>query len=280
MHGTDFKRICRYAAFALSAALAAISLPLMFHNAGRYQVNLLWAIPAICFPYAALILSMARAQKYKAMWEALNSAAKDIEAANTELKAFKHDLSNHLQVISSLIQMQKYDSAKNYLAALGTGTSVSRKESPHSAVGALLAAKRDEAARRGISFTPEVFSSLSSLRGIPGHDLTRILGNIIDNAIYAETASSSADRTINVKVTEESDKYIFSVYNKSSYISSSTLSRLFEPGFSTKGSRGQGLGLYTVRSLLKKHGGDIQISSEPEKGTCFTVSIPKADLSA
>lgn len=280
MSQSDLKKIFKYAAFTISALFVIALFLLVLRDAWGYPVSRRWLIVAVCFPYAALTLTVARAQKYKAMWKALNSAVKDIEAANAELRAFRHDLSNHLQVISSLIQMKKYDAAKNYLAALGTGTQISRRESHQAALSALLAAKRDEAARRGISFTPEVFSTLTSLCGISGHDLTRILGNIIDNAIHAEEASSSPERAIRVKVLEECDKYIFSVYNKSSYISRSAFPKLFEPGFSTKGSRGQGLGLYTVRSLLKKYGGDIEISSEPEKGTCFIISIPKADLSA
>lgn len=56
-------------------------------------------------------------------------------------------------------------------------------------------------------------------------------------------------------------------------ISQEYLGRVFDPYYSTKGSH-QGLGLATVRSILKKHGGNIEVSSPVGKGCCFTVLLP------
>ena len=51
------------------------------------------------------------------------------------------------------------------------------------------------------------------------------------------------------------------------------ISRIFDPYFSTK-PKGMGLGLSTVYSILKRHGGTIQVSSNEEKGACFTIFMP------
>jgi two-component system sensor kinase FixL len=48
-----------------------------------------------------------------------------------------------------------------------------------------------------------------------------------------------------------------------------------EPLYSTK-ARGIGLGLAITRSILDKHGGKLEVASEPGKGSCFTVSLPAA----
>jgi signal transduction histidine kinase len=53
------------------------------------------------------------------------------------------------------------------------------------------------------------------------------------------------------------------------------LERIFDPFFSTKKvGEGMGLGLSLSYRMVKNHGGEIRVESEPGRGTCFSVSLP------
>jgi PAS domain S-box-containing protein len=48
----------------------------------------------------------------------------------------------------------------------------------------------------------------------------------------------------------------------------------FEPFFSTKGKSGAGLGLSSAHGIIRRHGGEIAIQSQPGQGTTFTIRLP------
>ncbi len=52
-----------------------------------------------------------------------------------------------------------------------------------------------------------------------------------------------------------------------------SLRRIFEPFYSTKGSRGSGLGLYITKQLVERNGGKIAVKSALGRGTTFRLEL-------
>jgi signal transduction histidine kinase len=109
-------------------------------------------------------------------------------------------------------------------------------------------------------------------------ELQTVFTNLLDNAVkYSKN---------NVKILVEmknSDKKKVEIRIKDSGvgIAQNELKRIFKrfyrvPNLSTQKAKGTGLGLYIVRSIVKKHGGKIWVESKgEEKGSTFIVQLPK-----
>ena len=111
--------------------------------------------------------------------------------------------------------------------------------------------------------------------GIPmllgdANQLTQAAYNLIKNAIQA--MSEGGRLTIDV----ESDDIYVNVHfaDTGPGISEADLRRLMEPYYTTKSS-GTGLGLLIVDRIVRAHGGELTIESNPGEGAVFTISLPR-----
>jgi len=116
--------------------------------------------------------------------------------------------------------------------------------------------------------------SADCLIAIDPERMRRVVINLIDNAAQAMT-ETSPERRITVSTACGGGGFELVVEDTGSGIPSDVIARVFEPLFSTK-SFGTGLGLPMVKQIVEQHGGTIDISSTPGKGTRVTVRLRTA----
>ncbi len=109
-----------------------------------------------------------------------------------------------------------------------------------------------------------------------GSELNQVWTNIIDNAIDAMGGKGE----LRVRTYRDDGCAVVEIGDNGSGISPENKDRIFEPFFTTKGvGEGTGLGLDTVQRIVKKHRGNIQVTSKPGD-TRFQVWLPLAEASA
>ncbi|MES1245662.1 MAG: HAMP domain-containing sensor histidine kinase [Acidobacteriota bacterium] len=111
--------------------------------------------------------------------------------------------------------------------------------------------------------------------------MQRVLENLIRNAREAVSAIPGERRVfVRAWVVVEEDALAIRVADNGPGIPVELADHLFEP-FATTGKRqGTGLGLVTVRNLVKTHGGEIRVeTAAPEGGAAFTVTLPLIPVS-
>lgn len=191
------------------------------------------------------------------------------------LRVHRHDFMNHIQVIYGLLQLKKQETAEEYvrevIGGIQTETGVTKIENP--VLAALFIKKSVHAEQMGVKLSIRLDSQLKGL-WVSFSDISRIVGNLLDNAIHAADLETRGERRVEIRLSETETMFKISVCNSGAPIPELLRIRIFEKGFSTKEEEGHGLGLHIVNNLVGKNRGNIDLSSEAS-GTSFVVSFPK-----
>ena len=138
-----------------------------------------------------------------------------------------------------------------------------------SQVGPLLA----KALPKRVKFNVDLASDLREVAIAP-HRLTQAILNLVVNAGEAIRAESGVV-TVQAKLIRQGRVVQLSVIDDGEGMSPEVLKHAMDPFFTTKKrGLGTGLGLSLVRGVLQGVGGEIQINSEPGKGTCVCLNLP------
>jgi two-component system sensor histidine kinase PilS (NtrC family) len=105
--------------------------------------------------------------------------------------------------------------------------------------------------------------------------IKQVIWNLLNNAVEAMPSGGLVQIAAAVvgRAGAPDDVVEVKVSDPGTGIPAEHLGRIFDPFFTTK-SRGSGLGLALVHRIIEEHGGQIDVTSEPDRGTTFTLRLP------
>lgn len=120
-----------------------------------------------------------------------------------------------------------------------------------------------------------IFNEQKNIEAVVNADsvlINRAIINILENAVkYTKHGG-----TITVKLSDIGDKLLIQINDTGIGIPENHLPYIFNAFYrGMRDSNGSGLGLFIVKSIIEAHGGEIWVESIPDKGSCFSFTIPK-----
>ena len=97
--------------------------------------------------------------------------------------------------------------------------------------------------------------------------------NVIVNAVEAMQEEKGL---LKLKTESKDNKCVITITDNGMGMDSETQSKLFEPYFTSK-AKGNGLGLTNTQNIILNHKGNIEVESQPGKGTSFIISLDFPD---
>ncbi len=108
------------------------------------------------------------------------------------------------------------------------------------------------------------------------YGLEQALNNLILNAIDAMDGKPLKILKLSARTDNQEQTILISVADTGWGIPEDRIKNIFDPYYTRK-KGGNGLGLSVVNEVISEHKGKINVKSEVDKGTCFTIILPKAD---
>ncbi|MFV9511180.1 two-component system histidine kinase PnpS [Tepidibacillus sp. LV47] len=196
----------------------------------------------------------------------LDGAMKDEETCKSFLQIIYKESDRLHRLISDLLDLSKIEFNQDLLKY----TLVDLKSFIESTVEMI----RPEAAKKELTIIQE----LSSLQAEVDEDrLRQVVINLLTNAINYTPPKG----TITIRLYEYSDQlFAIEVEDTGIGIPKKSLPRIFERFYRVDKARsresgGTGLGLAIVKHIVESHGGNIKVESEVQKGSKFTILLPK-----
>ncbi len=232
-----------------------------------------------------------------------------MESIGTLAGGIAHDLNNVLAPILMGVEMMKMKSPDEFTKKMLTTMASSAKRGSDMVKQVLTFARGHEGEKTVLQIShltkemqkivKETFPKTINFDSLSGDNLWPILGDatqihqiILNLCVNARDAMPDGGgitmETKNVTLTEAQAKnfvgarpvnyVLLSVTDTGTGIPAEIIDKIFEPFFTTKEvGKGTGLGLSTVISIIKSHGGFLDLKTEVGKGTSFNVYLPAAE---
>ena len=146
-----------------------------------------------------------------------------------------------------------------------------QEEHPTTVLQETLKLLKTEFENRRIAVTLDFPDKVPSVH-LDRSQIKQVFFNLIKNALEAMPDGGALKIVFTVD-----DVYVnIAFYDNGSGISEKDMRHIFEPYNTTK-EEGSGLGLMIVQRIIDDHGGEIELSSKKDEGTCFKIRLPRSE---
>ena len=183
---------------------------------------------------------------------------------------------NLLDMVNTLLEVYRFEAGKKTLGE----EPVEIKEIAQEVVSELtpLAAEKNLSLNLDTAKIDQLPGKNAIVTGDP-LELRRVLNNLIGNEIKFTDTGGVEIRIFPTPTTSQPGEVVIEVADTGYGIAPEDQTRIFERFRQGKNKRsGSGLGLHLSSRIVEAHNGHIWVESEPQRGSTFYFTIPKADL--
>lgn len=172
------------------------------------------------------------------------------------IRTFRHDFNNMIQVIGGYVMMKDMNGLEKYYSGLledcqkvNNLSALNPEAINNPPIFGLLASKYHIADSKGIKINFEIFIDLNNLK-IDIYKFTKILGILLDNSL--EAADESEEKTVNILMRQDINTHMQIITIENTYKQKDiNIDQIYEKDFSTK-KRNSGIGLWEVKQIVNK----------------------------
>jgi signal transduction histidine kinase len=165
------------------------------------------------------------------------------------------------------------------LLSYGKYTDVTfRLEHPNNPVLEVVELLKPRAAEQGVELNVELSDHLERLHFDP-EGIHRCLMNLVTNAIDAccENVSEEKIKSVTVRTIKPEEWAVeYQVCDTGCGMDKEIRDRIFQSFFSTKGTRGTGIGLMMTKKIVDQHQGSIEVTSQKSAGSTVIIRLPRS----
>lgn len=206
-----------------------------------------------------------------------------------ELNNFLAVVTGNLQILEHQVNNQKYDSLDKHIKAMNDNLNQIKKFTSN-----LMELRRISTQKEPIIFNnllSEVIDYLKPQKRYQGVKLCytpsevdlpfeadqthiqQLLYNLFNNAADATKSADTKKIEVQTYLCDHNDNFCIEIKDSGAGFTKENLEKAFSEKFTTKDS-GHGFGLLVCKRIVENHGGTIEITSEPNKGSTFTLQFP------
>jgi two-component system cit operon sensor histidine kinase CitA len=211
----------------------------------------------------------------------LTAELTQIKQYTDNLRVLRHEHANKLSMLSGLIEIGEIDSALSLINQENSSkqrlidfvsSRIRCKE-----IAGLLLGKYTRSRELGLELQFDPTCQLLELgKNIDPHELSAVIGNLLDNAFEATLNNPESNKKISLLVTDAGQELVIEVGDNGTGVDPDIADSIFTRGVTSKTSNeGHGIGLYLINRYVTHAGGVIMFDEAEPKGTIFSIFIPK-----